>query len=162
METSMSCCVENVPLLFVFSFVPLLFSWAPQSVSVTTNLLAAFFPKTYSFYISQVKKGSLGHSSSATCQNQVNIEKYHCINQLMPRGEYCLEGGIAVNVQLAMLLGMFSPDFMLQQLGSTWGNSRIFRKNYFNPRTISKQIIDKNDNKTIQNNLRIENQIFTN
>ena len=112
---------------FRILLVPLLFSWAPQiCVCVATKIAHCFFfPKTYSFYIRQVKKGSLGNSSCATCQNQVNREKSHCTIQPMTRGEFCLESGTTVNVQLSFSYWAGSPDFIAVALSSTCGIFKI-------------------------------------
>ena len=102
------------------------FSWAPQiCVCVATNLLAALFSTHIIFLYQLGQKGSLGNSSCATCQNQVNRWKRHCINQLMTRGEYFLEGGTAVKVQLAISYWVVSPDLIAVALSSTCEISKI-------------------------------------
>ena len=93
--------------------------------------LAALFSKNLFFLYQLGQKGSKGNSSSATCQNQVNREKSHCIKQLMTRGELCLEGGTAVNVQLSFSYWAVSPDLIAVALSSTSGIFKITLANFF-------------------------------
>ena len=76
----------------------------------------------------------------------------------MPRGEYCFEGGTVVNVQLAISYWAGSPQTSCCSNLVERGKIPDFsEKSLLTQEPYLKQNIDKNDNKTNQNNLRKKN-----